>query len=159
VEQYEAALRDSLAQQLGDAAALTVSYGELAAYNQWYAAEHQRHVDDAISAALAAGPEICPTGIFTPWDDDAELIYLSLQRRGLSVPKDMSLVSFGGAWRGSPMREQISAVTVDEEETGRQAARLLHKLSTGEQSLQSAYDMEMPVNFHRGQTLVAPATP
>ncbi len=156
VDQYESGLRAALDERLGAAGALTLSYGESASLGQWNQTEHQRRLEEVLSKVFSGAEDDRPTGIFTPWDDEAELIYLSLQRRGKSLPRDMSLVSFGGAWRGSPIRQQISAVTVDEEQTGREAARLLHRMSVGELPLEGPYDVEMPVGFHAGHTLSGP---
>jgi len=114
---------------------------------------HEREMDAALGALVSREPGERPTAIFTGFDAVAELIYLLLMRRGVSVPDDMSLVSFGGATRLGPMQHRISAVTVDEAMVGRRAADLLSDMRSGRRPIDLDERFEIALGFHEGQTL------
>jgi DNA-binding LacI/PurR family transcriptional regulator len=94
-----------------------------------------------------------PTAIFTGFDATAELIFLSLMRNGVSVPAAMSVVSFGGATRLSPVQQRLTAVTVDEAAIGRLAVKLLSEMRQGRRSIDSDERFEIPLGISEGQTL------
>src|SRR4029077_9062830 len=73
-----------------------------------------------------------PTVIFATFDPIAESIYLILHDLGLRVPQDISLISWGGSQRQSAIKRRLTAVTVDEVQTGQQAADLLSRMLHGE---------------------------
>ena len=91
-----------------------------------------------------------PTAIFSTFDDVAERIFLRLMRSGVSVPEDISLVSFGGAVRIGPMQQQLTAVTVDEMNLGKLAASLLHDMRSGKRPIESDDRIEIPLAMSRG---------
>jgi DNA-binding LacI/PurR family transcriptional regulator len=74
-------------------------------------------------------------------------------RRGLSVPDDISLVSFGGATRLGPMQHRLTAVTADESLVGRTAANLLNEMRLGRRLIELDEAFEISLGFHEGQTL------
>lgn len=96
-----------------------------------------------------------PTAIFTGFDSTAELLFLLLVRHGLSVPRDMSLMSFGGSSRISPMQQRLTAVTVDEVAIGRLAAGLLDEMRHGKRAIQSDERFEITLGISEGQTVEA----
>ena len=57
--------------------------------------EYETRLEAAIDRLT--GMKHRPTAIFSTFDDVAERIFLRLMRSGVSVPEDISLVSFGGA--------------------------------------------------------------
>ncbi len=97
-----------------------------------------------------------PTGIFTTYDPIAEMIYLLLERLGLRVPQDISLVSEGGPFREGAITRKLSAVIVQEEEIGIQAAKLLHQMCDGERPIYDTEEIVVPLSFYQGQTLGPP---
>ena len=115
--------------------------------------EYERHMDAALTELMSRPVGERPTAIFTGFDAVAELIYLQLMRHGVSVPDDMSLVSFGGATRLGPMQHRLSAVTVDEAMVGRRAAELLGEMRSGRRSIEFDERSEIALGFHQGQTL------
>jgi len=94
-----------------------------------------------------------PTGIMASFDSMAELIYLLLGRLGLRVPEDVSLVSFGGAWREGAVRQQLTSVIVDETLIGRRAVELLHEMRSGDRPLDDNQQITMPLSLAAGRTL------
>ena len=67
-----------------------------------------------------------PTAIFCPFDSEAESVYLT---------------------------RRLSAVTVDEEELGQHAARLLEQMRRREKPLDDATEIIMPLSWAAGETL------
>jgi LacI family transcriptional regulator len=115
--------------------------------------EYERHMDAALGNLTSPAPDERPTAIFTGFDAVAELIYLLLMRRGIAVPDDISLVSFGGATRLGPMQHRLTAVTVDEAMVGRTAAELLSEMRSGRRLIEFDERFEIALGFHEGQTL------
>ena len=94
-----------------------------------------------------------PTAIFASFDSAAELIYLLLLRLGLRVPEEISVVGFGGRIRASPSLRQITSVTVDETEIGRQAVELLDRMRRHALPLDHHETIVIPISLSEGQTL------
>jgi DNA-binding LacI/PurR family transcriptional regulator len=97
-----------------------------------------------------------PTGVFCGDDFHAERLYLAALRRGLRVPGDLSIISFGPAWRDGPVRKKLTAVTVDEIELGRRAVRMLDEMRTGHRPLSSDEVVTLPLLLAEGQSLGPP---
>ncbi|MBN2292479.1 MAG: GntR family transcriptional regulator [Pirellulales bacterium] len=94
-----------------------------------------------------------PTCIMTSFDSVGEVVYLLLNRLGINVPEDVSLVSFGGTHRNSGMLRRITSVAVDESEIGRRAAGLLNEMRSGIRSIDNDEEILMPLVLSDGQTL------
>jgi DNA-binding LacI/PurR family transcriptional regulator len=150
-ESYEAGLRSALQAVGGSLPSSNAVYIGCDVYADH--AEYERLMDAALGELTARPAEQRPTAIFTGFDGVAELIYLQLMRRGLSVPDDISLVSFGGATRLGPMQHRLAAVTVDEAMVGRMAADLLSQMRSGKRLIESDERIEIELGFHPGQTL------
>lgn len=115
---------------------------------------HQEH-DEAVRQHLREifdRPQP-PTAILTSYDPLAELIYLELGQLGLQVPRDVSVIGFGGTWREGGLLRRITSVAVDEAETGRRAAELLCEMRAGERPLDDNTEIHMPLMLTDGQTL------
>lgn len=117
---------------------------------------YERQMDESLGRLVEMPIGERPTAIVTVFDQTAELIFLQLMRRGVMVPVDMSLLSFGGATRLGPMQHRLTAVTVDENAIGRQAADLLTQMRTGRRAIESDERIEIELGFHTGQTLGQP---
>ena len=113
--------------------------------------EHERFLKVNLEKMLR-GPNP-PTAIFSPFDSETELIYLLLNQLGVKVPEQVSLVSFGGTWREGALTRRLSAVTVDEEELGRNAVTLLDQMRRREKPLNDATEIIMPLSWAEGETL------
>jgi GntR family transcriptional regulator of arabinose operon len=114
-------------------------------------AEHERFVETNLADILRQPRR--PTAIFCPFDAEAELAYLTLARLGFKVPGDVSIISFGGAWREGALTRRLTSVTVDEEELGRRAAQLLHEMRMRERPLDDGTEVVLPLNLSTGETL------
>ena len=101
---------------------------------------------------MCQGPDR-PTAIFTTWDAAAEMIYLLLGHFGLRVPEDIFLVGEGGPVRLGAIIQKLSSVIVQEEEIGRQAAKLLCQMRDGERPIDNDEEIVVPLSFYEGQTL------
>lgn len=100
-----------------------------------------------------------PTAIFCGNIGHAEQIYLQAEELGLKVPRDLSLISFGGTWRGHGLAERISCVAVDEHQLGARAAELLHEMRSGKRPIDSDERIEFPVSILPGETIGPPPPP
>ncbi len=115
--------------------------------------------EEIIGAALQqmfAKPDR-PTAIFTGYDPTAEMIYLHLQRLGLRVPEDISLVGFGGALREGPLTRRLTSVVVDEVAAGQKAVALLHEMRRGERPIDDHEEFVLGLELSEGETVAAPS--
>jgi len=94
-----------------------------------------------------------PTAVFCSFDSEAEMLYLVLSSLGVKVPEQMSLVSFGGAWRKGAILSRLTSVVVDEEELGRQSVQLLNEMRCGKRPLQDMAEIILPLELSEGETL------
>jgi DNA-binding LacI/PurR family transcriptional regulator len=94
-----------------------------------------------------------PTAIFCGNLPDAEQVYLQAQSFGLQIPRDLSLIYFGGSWREHGLAQSISCVAVNEHEVGARAAQLLHEMRNGKRPLDNNERIEFPVSLLPGQTI------
>jgi GntR family transcriptional regulator, arabinose operon transcriptional repressor len=95
----------------------------------------------------------CPTAIVCTFDSLAEVIYLRLQRLGLRVPEDVSLLGFGGKWREGAITQHLTSVVVDEIATGQQAVALLHAMRSGLRPIDDDTRITMELSLSEGETL------
>ncbi|HZZ42479.1 MAG TPA: GntR family transcriptional regulator [Tepidisphaeraceae bacterium] len=150
-ESYEAGLRQAMEAQGAALADENVIYIGADPYANHE--EYERQVDAALGGLIARSSSKRATAIFTGFDAVAELIYLQLIRRGVAVPEDMSIVSFGGATRLGAMQHRLTAVTADEANVGRLAAELLEAMRSGRRLIELEERFEVALGFHEGQTL------
>lgn len=116
-------------------------------------AERMAEVEEALGRMLALPPDLRPTAAFDPWDADAEAIYLALTHRGMRIPADFSLVSFGGATRSGTLAARITSVTIDERTFAAQAVRLLESMHRGREPIANNRRYQVGINLFPGQTL------
>ncbi|WP_437206917.1 GntR family transcriptional regulator [Planctomicrobium sp. SH664] len=150
-EAYENALRETLAAGGGIVPREFVFWDSTAKITP----AHERFVEQTLTKLLQH-PEP-PTAIFTPFDSEAELIYVLLNRMGVSIPDQMSLIGFGGTWREGAITSRLVSVAVDEEELGRTAVRLLSEMRSGARPLFDQSVSMMPLTLSAGSTLAPPA--
>ena len=145
--QYETGFRDALSSGGGKLPDEFICYD----YSLRVTAAH----DDFLKLNLRRilDGEIRPTAIFCPFDSEAESVYLLLAQMGIKVPNDISLISFGGAWREGALTRRLSAVTVDEEELGQHAVQLLDQMRRREKPLNDSTEIIMPLSWAQGETL------
>ena len=91
--------------------------------------------------------------IATSFDTMAEMILLKLNRMGVRVPEDISLLGFGGTWRQTPTMQELTSVAVDEVEIGRRAVELLSEMRQGVRPLDDEEEIVMPLSLTDGRTL------
>src|SRR6185503_17021941 len=102
---------------------------------------------------MLRGPDR-PTVLFVSFDPTAEMVYLIAGRMGLRVPEDISIVCFGGSRREGAIQRRLTAITVDEGDTARQAVELLVDMQSGKRPLASQEVIQMPLGVSKGQTLL-----
>lgn len=150
-ESYEAGLRAALVEAGGGLPDRWAIYSQASGLDD--PARLERAVEAVIARLLDGDGDARPSAIFSPFDAVAEVIYVQLLRRGLSAPEDVSLVSFGGVVRLGPTQHRLAVVTVDEGAIGRQAAQLLDEMRSGARPIDSDERIDVPFEFHAGQTL------
>jgi GntR family transcriptional regulator, arabinose operon transcriptional repressor len=148
---YEAGFRDAVEAVGGELPRKFVFQGP----NVWSDIDTQEQAFLEGLQRMCRGPDR-PTAIFTTYDPTAEMIYLLLERLGLRVPQDISLLSEGDRSRQGAIARKLSSVIVEEEEIGRQAARLLCQMRDGERAINDKEEIVVPLGFYEGQTLGPP---
>jgi GntR family transcriptional regulator, arabinose operon transcriptional repressor len=113
--------------------------------------EHERFVEQNLRDLFSSADH--PTAIYCSFDSEAELVYLLLSRLGIDVPRDVSLVGWGGTWREGAIVRRLTSVAVDEETLGRTAVRLLDEMRRRERSLDDGTTILMPLVLCPGETL------
>lgn len=144
---YEQGLREAMRQGGGDLPEKFVRYDR----SPKLAAEHERFLQGNLGELLCGRTP--PTAIFCSFDSEAELVYLLLSRMGVQVPGNVSLVGFGGTWREGAIMRRLTSVAVDEEDLGRQAAKLLDEMRRRERPLDDPTEVVLPVSLTAGETL------
>ena len=94
-----------------------------------------------------------PTAIMTSYDTMGEIVYLALERLGLRVPEDVSVISFGSKERGGAIVRRLTSVVIDGEDIGRRAAHLLNEMCSGQRSMHDTEEIQMPLELSDGQSL------
>jgi len=94
-----------------------------------------------------------PTAFFALFDDVAEMIYIAATARGLEMPRDLSLISFGGSHRSGVLGGLISTVTGDEIWAGKKAVALLAEMCAGKRDIRSNEEVDIPLKFYEGETV------
>lgn len=145
--QYERGLREALEKGGGELPAEFVRYDD----SPKATAEHERFLKTNLEEMIRR--DAPPTAIFCPFDSEAELIYLLLHQLGVKVPDEISLIGFGGTWREGALTRRLTSVTVDEEELGRNAVKLLDEMRRHEKPLNDATEIIMPLSWANGETL------
>lgn len=147
--QYEQGFRNVMSEGGGELPDSFVRYGDPAKTST----EHERFLEANLQELLASPKP--PTAIFCSFDSEAELIYLLLNRMGVKLPEQISLVGFGGTWREGAITRRLTSVAVDEEELGRRAAKLLDEMRRRQRPLDDATEVVLPVSLTAGETLGA----
>ncbi|QDU56880.1 GntR family transcriptional regulator [Aeoliella mucimassa] len=110
-------------------------------------------VEVAFDKMMALPGDRRPTAAFDPWDADAEAIYLTLLQRGMSIPKDFSIISFGGASGTGTLSSRISSITLDEHHFALKAVELLENMVKGDLRLNDDSRFLADLGFRKGETL------
>ncbi|WP_166831726.1 GntR family transcriptional regulator [Thalassoroseus pseudoceratinae] len=147
-EAYEAGLRAALS-QAEDTPQIQAFYASGPSPD---VSQNEDEVASAIEEMFLR-KETSPTAIFTSFDSLAELIYVLLAKKGLRVPEDVSLVSFGGSQRIGALACRLTSVTVDEAQLGREAITLLEQMKRGDLRIDAAETRVLPLGLSNGSTL------
>ncbi len=145
--QYETGFREGLAAAGGELPEEFVCYDQAPRPTM----DHEIFLKKNLERVLSSPTP--PTAIFSPFDSETESIYLLLNQLRVKVPEEISLVSFGGTWREGALARRLSAVTVDEEELGRNAVKLLEQMRHRQKPLDDATEIVMPLSWAAGETL------
>jgi len=117
------------------------------------AAAKEAAVEASLRRMLALSPSLRPTAIFCSFDPYAEVVYLVMQRLGVRVPKEMSLLSVGSMARQDGIAHHLTSITVNAEWAGSTAAQMLNEMVQGWQPLESEKCVSIPVGVHIGATI------
>jgi GntR family transcriptional regulator, arabinose operon transcriptional repressor len=95
-----------------------------------------------------------PTGIVASADCLAGVTCLVLQKLGVAVPGDMSVMGFGDCWnRNVIMPVKLKSVTVDEWRLGQIAFETLRQIRQGQRALDDQEDIWMPLELSDGESV------
>ena len=94
-----------------------------------------------------------PTAIMTSYDTLGEIVYMALERLGLRVPEDVSVISFGGKERKGAIVRRLTSVVIDGAGIGRQAARLLNEMCSDQRSIHDNEEIQIPLELSDGRSL------
>ena len=147
----EEGFREALASAGIDLPADWVDYGAMPSFTSKDFQAYEQYLEQLL-AKLLVGPGR-PTAIFVSFDTTAEMVYLIASRMGLRVPEDLSIVCFGGHERKGAILRRLTAVTVDEAETARQAVELLVAMQSGHRPIKSQETIPMSLGLSPGHTL------
>jgi LacI family transcriptional regulator len=114
-------------------------------------------VRDMLEQMWARPADERPTALFVTSETVAELVYVSLMQMGLRVPEDISLMTFGGSYRGGAIAGRMSAVVVDETYAGQRAAALFGDIHAGQRPIRDSHSEVMSVSIFEGETLGVPS--
>lgn len=142
LEEAGLALSPSLIQCCPPMASLTVSEGEAAA-------------SAALDRLLAMPDHQRPTAIYATNDLIAELLYLQLLGRGISVPGDISVVGFGSQERFGAAAGRLTSVVVDERSVGRLAVEYLEQVASDRSAgfVEDRLMQNVQISLSKGVTL------
>jgi GntR family transcriptional regulator of arabinose operon len=148
-EAYERGFRDAFRGIDASEGSIRVFYGsvhspELSAHES----ELSSQLDDLFHS------EQPPTAIFVSFDSLAEMIFVLLAKRGIRVPDDVSLLGFGGARRQGALSQQLTSITIDEEQLGRDAVELLDQMRQDKLPIESNETRWLRLGISDGATLV-----
>ena len=148
---FEEGFRDSLAAAGVDLPTDLVDYGKMTKFDADDFQAYEVYLENRLKELLVG--ENRPTALFVSFDTTAEMVYLIAGRMGLRVPEDLSIVCFGGAHRDGAIIRRLTAVTVDEADTARQAVQMMIEMHDGRRPLKSQENIPMPLGLSAGQTL------
>ncbi len=115
-------------------------------------ASREREVAEAVKRLVDVKDR--PTAIWVASTQDAELFYLMLQKSGLRVPQDVSLLTtLVDENPQEPFLRMVSSVVVPDAEVGRRAVELLDEMKSGKRSINDNSRIVVPLGWHAGQTL------
>lgn len=94
-----------------------------------------------------------PTGIFAVPDDFSHAVECVLQRMGLRVPEDISLIGLGDANREGAFTRRLTSVVIDGADMSRKAVQLLDEIVSGKRGLHDTEQIAMAITRVDGFSL------
>jgi GntR family transcriptional regulator of arabinose operon len=151
-EAYEQGCREALRVAGGELPEEFVDYWQMTHFDapDWQA--YEQYLERRLAEMLSG--ENRPTVLFVSFDPTAEMVYLIAGRMGLRVPEDISIVCFGGSRREGAIQRRLTAITVDEADTARQAVEMLVEIQSGKRPIANQEVIPMPLGISKGQTLL-----
>jgi GntR family transcriptional regulator, arabinose operon transcriptional repressor len=151
-ESYERGFREAIVAAGGELPEHMIDYGNLTRFDAEDWQSFEQYLEGVLARMLSGSRR--PTALFASFDPVAEMVYLIVGRMGLKVPEDLSIVCFGGDRREGAIARRLTAITVDEADTARQAVELLVEMQSGRRSLNDQDIRPMPLGLSTGQTLL-----
>jgi DNA-binding LacI/PurR family transcriptional regulator len=98
-----------------------------------------------------------PTAVIVSADCLAGVTCFALQKLGLSVPDDFSVIGFGDRWNRNMMLPfRLQSVTVDEWRLGQMAFETLGQIERGERPMDDNENILMPMEISDGNSIAPP---
>ena len=94
-----------------------------------------------------------PTAICVSYDPMAEVIYFILQKMGVRIPEDVSILSFGSHHRSGAIISRLSAITFNGRWIGQRAAELLGEMEKGIRPIDSDETIPIDLDVFEGKTV------
>ena len=115
----------------------------------------QQDQEAAITAALdqMMSRKNHPTAICVSYDPMAEVIYFILQKMGIRIPEDVSILSFGSQHRSGAIISRLSAITFNGKWIGQRAAELLGEMEQGTRPIDSDEMIPIDLDVFEGKTV------
>jgi DNA-binding LacI/PurR family transcriptional regulator len=151
-EAYAQGLREAVTAAGGVVPDEFVDYGSMSHFNAEDFQVYEHYLEGRMAEMLSRRDR--PTVLFVSFDPTAELVYLVAGRMGIKVPVDLSIVCIGGDRREGAIQRRLTAITVDEADTARQAVDLLVEMQSGRRPIRDQSKMPMPLGVSKGQTLL-----
>src|SRR3984885_14208397 len=153
-QDYATGLSQVLREVGSDLPDCLTSYGQRT--GEYVSPEHEASIAAALRRMLQLPAALRPTAIFCSFDSEAELIYLTLEKFGLRIPSDISLVSVGAEWRHSAIARRLTCIAADEDFVGRTAVELLDEMASKRRPIDDQLRIPIPLRLYPGETVKEP---
>jgi len=153
--QYELGFRDELAAAGVEMPDELVDHHYFVGERDAHRCDYEQHVEQLLDRILDGKHRA--TAIFSTYDPISEAIYLAAVRRGLRVPEDISIVSFGYSERRGAIRQQLAAVTIDEGDAARRAVNCIEEMRSGRRGICDGTVEMLKLGVSPGRSLSVPA--
>ena len=96
-----------------------------------------------------------PTAICVSYDPMAEVIYFILQKMGIRIPEDVSILSFGSQQRSGAIISRLSAITFDGKWIGHKAAAWLGEMEQAKRPINDNEVIPISLDIFEGKTVAS----
>ncbi len=144
-------LRQAMAEVGAEVPEEFVDFGTMVEFDQADIQRFELHMETVLQRMTSSTSP--PTALFLGWAETAERMYLIALRMGLRIPKDLSIVCFGGAHQSGAILSRLTTITLDETSAARNAVQLLTEMREGKRPLTSSETISLSLGLGTGETL------